>query len=321
MPRLLLIKTSSLGDIIHNLPAIADMRAHFPGMEIDWVVEESFADIPRLHPAVNSVIPVAIRRWRRTLFSKKTWQEMIACKRKLRAKSYDLVLDTQGLLKSAVIGSFAHGARHGQDKSAVREPIAACFYQHKHLIIPRGQHAVVRNRQLAALALGYPMPNTAPDYGIQAANTELSIKLPAAYIVGLHGTSRDSKLWPIENWIALGQHLSKQGLSLLLPWGNETEHSRATTIAAGVPQAVILPKLGLNELAVVLAKAKAVVGVDTGLAHLAAALKVPTVAIYTDTDPADTGVYPGLNSAAINLGGRSKMPSPETIIKALNTLI
>src|SRR5664279_5394051 len=126
MPRrLLLIKTSSLGDIIHNLPAITDIRAHFPDMEIDWVVEENFADIPLLHPAVNSVIPIAIRRWRCNLFSKKTWQEIIACKRKLRAKSYDFVLDTQGLFKSAVIGIFAHGARHGQEKGAVREPIAA----------------------------------------------------------------------------------------------------------------------------------------------------------------------------------------------------
>jgi heptosyltransferase-1 len=320
MPRLLLIKTSSLGDIIHNLPAITDIRAHSPDMEIDWVVEESFADIPRLHPAVNSIVPIAIRRWRRTLFSKKTWQEIIACKRKLRAKSYDFVLDTQGLLKSAVISSFAHGARHGQDKSAVREPIAARFYQHKHLLIPRGQHAVVRNRQLAAMALGYPMPDTAPDYGIQAANTEPSIALPAAYIVGLHGTSRDSKLWPTQNWITLGKHLSEKGLQLLLPWGNEAERNRATTIAASVPQALILHKLGLSELATVLAGAKAVVGVDTGLAHLAAALKVPTVAIYTDTDPSLTGIYPGLNSAAINLGGLSQMPSPEAVIQALNTI-
>lgn len=320
MPRLLLIKTSSLGDVIHNLPVIADIRAHFPEMEIDWVVEEGFADIPHLHPAINSVIPIAIRRWRRTLFSKKTWQEIIACKRKLKAASYDLVLDTQGLLKSAVIGSFARGAKHGQDKNSAREPIAACFYQHKHNV-PWSEHAVVRNRQLAALALGYAMPVTPPDYGIQVAKAEPPIALPAAYIVGLHGTSRDSKLWPAQNWIALGKHLSGQGLNLLLPWGNETERNRAAAIAASVPQAMILPKLGLNELASVLARAKAVVGVDTGLAHLAVALKVPTVAIYMDTEPSLTGLYPGLNSAAINLGGRSQMPSPEKVIQALSTLI
>jgi heptosyltransferase-1 len=320
MPRrLLIVKTSSLGDVIHNLPVIADIRAHFPDMEIDWVVEESFADIPKLHPAVNAVIPVAMRRWRRALFSKNTWAKIGDCKRKLKAKSYDLVLDTQGLIKSAVIGSFARGTKHGQDKNSAREPIAACFYQHKHTI-PWGEHAVVRNRQLVALALGYPTPITPPDYSIQAAKTKPPIKLPATYIVGLHGTSRASKLWPVENWIALGRHLSEQGLQLLLPWGNEVEHRRATTIAASLPQAVVLPKLGLNELAAVLAKAKAVVGVDTGLAHLAVALKVPTVAIYTDTDPSLTGLYPGLNSKAINLGGCSQMPAPEKVIEALNTI-
>jgi len=315
--RLLIVKTSSLGDVIHNLPIIADIRAHFPDMEIDWVVEEGFADIPKLHPAVNTVIPVAMRRWRKAVFSKLTWAEIAVSKYKIKAKSYDLVLDTQGLLKSAVIGRFARGAKHGQDKNSAREPLAACFYQHKHNV-PQGEHAVVRNRQLAALALGYPVPIMPPDYGIQAAKAKLPTKFPAAYIVGLHGTSRASKLWPAQNWVALGQSLSEQKLALLLPWGNDAEHARAVAIAAGVPQVVVLPRLGLNALAVVISKAKAVVGVDTGLAHLAVALKVPTVAIYTDTDPSLTGLYPGLNSAAINLGGRSQMPTPATVIEALN---
>ncbi len=320
MPRrLLIVKTSSLGDVIHNLPIIADIRAHFPDIQFGWVVEESFADIPRLHPAIRSIITVAMRRWRRALFSRITWKEIAACKRELGAKPYDMVLDTQGLLKSAVIGSFAHGARHGQDKNSAREPLAACFYQHKHAV-PRGTHAVVRNRQLAALALGYPVPTTAPDYGIQVIQTKLPVKLPAAYIVGLHGTSRASKLWPTQHWVALGKHLSGQDLSLLLPWGNEEEHKRAKEIAANVPQAIVLPKLSLSQLATVLAGAKAVVGVDTGLAHLAVALKTPTVAIYTDTDPSLTGLYPGLDSAAINLGGRSQMPTPEAVIQALDTI-
>ncbi len=320
MPRLLIVKTSSLGDVIHNLPIIADIRAHFPDMQIDWVVEENFIDIPHLHPAVNSVIPVAMRRWRHALFSKNTWAEIASCKEELEAESYDVVLDTQGLLKSAVIGSFAHGARHGQDKNSAREPIATCFYRHKHNV-PWDAHAVVRNRQLAALALGYPAPITPPDYGIQAAKARLPVKFPVAYIVGLHGTSRASKLWPAQNWVALGQYLFKQGLHLLLPWGNEAEHARAIAIAAGVPQAVVLPKLGLNELAALLSKAKAVVGVDTGLAHLAVALKTPTVAIYTDTEPSLTGLFPGLNAAAINLGGLSQIPSPGAVVQALNTIL
>jgi lipopolysaccharide heptosyltransferase I len=315
MPRLLIVKTSSLGDVIHNLPVIADIRAHFPDMQIDWLVEESFADIPRMHPGVSAVIPVAVRRWRKSLFSKATWCEIAACKRRLGAEKYDLVLDTQGLIKSAVLGSFAHAPYHGQDAKSAREPIAALLYQHKHHI-PHGQHAVVRNRQLAAAALGYAMPDTPPDYGIAASDTKLSITLPARYIVGLHGTSRDSKLWPVKNWIELGQHLSRENLQLLLPWGNEAEHDRATEIAQSVAQAMVLPKLGLNELAGILAGAKAVVGVDTGLAHLAVALKVPTIAIYTDTDPSLTGLHPGGNSKAINLGGCSQIPSPETVIQS-----
>ncbi len=318
MPRLLIVKTSSLGDVIHNLPVIADIHAHFPDMQIDWLVEESFADIPRMHPGVSSVIPVAVRRWRKSLFNKATWSEIAACKRRLGAESYDLVLDTQGLIKSAVLGSFAHAPHHGQDAKSAREPLSARFYQHKHNI-PRDQHAVVRNRQLAAKALGYATPDSPPDYGIQAPNTALTFTLPDAYIVGLHGTSRDSKLWPVEHWIELGKHLSEQGLHLLLPWGNQAEHNRAIDIADGVPKSVVLPKLGLNEVAKVLAGAKAAVGVDTGLAHLAVALKVPTVAIYTDTDPNLTGLYPGLNSSAVNLGGYSQVPSTEIVFHTLST--
>ena len=322
MPRLLLVKTSSLGDVIHNLPIIADICAHFPEAQIDWVVEENFADIPRLHPAVTSVIPVAIRRWRRALLSASTWREIAACKRKLQAESYDLVLDTQGLLKSAVISRFAHGILHGQDGQSAREPIAACLYQQKHAI-PRRQHAVVRNRELAALALGYPVPATPPDYGIQAQNINIALpfQLPTPYIVGLHGTSRDSKLWPIAHWVVLGKYLSEQGLSLLLPWGNSSEYQRAQTIAASVPQALVLPRLGLSELAAVLAGAKAAVGVDTGLVHFAVALKLPTVAIYTDTDPSLTGVHPGAGSSAINLGGKATIPSPDQVIETLNNII
>lgn len=316
MSRLLIVKTSSLGDVIHNLPIIADIRVHFPDMQIDWLVEESFADVPRLHPGVDKVISVAVRRWRKNLFSKVTWSEIAALKQNLRQQNYDFVLDTQGLLKSAILSTFSGAPIHGHDRASAREPFAACFYKHKHPVA-RDQHAVVRNRQLAALALGYAIPDTPPDYGIQAGNTELPVTLSTDYIVGLHGTSRDSKLWPVENWIALGQHLSGQNLQLLLPWGNEVEHNRATKIAQSVAQAMVLPKLGLNDLAAILAGAKAAVGVDTGLAHLAVALKVPTVAIYTDTNPRLTGLYHGLDSVAINSGGRSQMPTPETVIEAL----
>jgi heptosyltransferase-1 len=315
MPRLLIVKTSSLGDVIHNLPVLADIRTHYTDMRFDWVVEESFADIPALHPAVDAVIPVAVRRWRRRLWAPSTWSEMAAMRKKLRQQHYDFILDTQGLLKSALIASQAQGLLHGQDGASAREPLAALFYGAKHTVL-RGRHAVERNRELAALALGYPMPDSPPDYGIQAPPLAPDVTLPLPYAVGLHATSRASKLWPIGHWVALGQQLSARGLYLLLPWGSESEFQRALTIAASVPQVRILPRMRLSELASVLAGAQAAIGADTGLVHLAVALGVPTVAIYTDTDPALTGVCAGAGYAA-NLGGIGQIPDVPAVLDAL----
>ncbi len=314
MLRLLLVKTSSLGDVVHNLPVVADIRRHFPDMVIDWVVEEGFADIPRLHPAVAEVIPVALRRWRRSLGAHSTWSEIRACRARLRQQRYDCIIDTQGLLKSALLVGWAQGPRHGQDSASAREPLAALFYRHRHAVA-RGQHAVVRNRQLAAQALGYPLPMTPPDYGVRAGSAEPG--LPQRYVVGLHGTSRDSKLWPLGHWIALGRALAADGQALVLPWGSTSEHDRADAIAAGVPRALVLPRLPLGRLAAVLAQAQAAVGVDTGLVHLAAALDAPTVAIYTDTDPALTGVL-GTDAARFrNLGGIAQLPASAEVLAAL----
>jgi heptosyltransferase-1 len=321
--RLLIVKTSSLGDVIHNLPIVSDIHSRISGVQIDWLVEESFADIPLLHPGVDTVITVAARRWRKNLSKSETWSQIAACRQALRANAYDLVLDTQGLIKSAIFSRFAHAPIHGQDRKSVREPLAACFYQHKHTI-PRGQHAVSRNRQLAAAAFNYPMPVTEPDYGLAAGLAD-SDQQPSTsanpYVVGLHGTSRASKLWPIENWIALGSDLTKKHISLILPWGNEAEYQRAQAIAASVPLALVLPKLGLKELISIFAGATAAVGVDTGLAHLAVALRLPTIAIYTDTDPALTGLYPEANAAAVNIGGRGQLPPAGQIIENLTRFL
>ena len=205
----------------------------------------------------------------------------------------------------------------------MRESVASLFYAHKHRV-PRSEHAVMRYRLLAAKALGYAMPTTPPDYGISTSEqlADLpTLALPASYIVGLHGTSRDSKLWPTQHWIALAQSLSDRGLGLLLPWHSDAERARADVISAQVAQALVLPKLSLSELAAVLSGAKAAVGVDTGLSHLAVALKIPTLAIYTDTDPSLTGVYAGTGSIAINLGGKAHTPDAAEVIQALRGLL
>ena len=321
MPRILLIKTSSLGDVVHNLPVVADIRAHLPQAHIDWVVEESFAAVPRLHIGVDRVIPVAVRRWRRALGKRSTWREIGQLRETLDATSYDAIIDSQGLLKSTLIGLFAHGCRHGQDWQSAREPLASLFYERKHPI-PRGRHAVVRNRELAAAALGYHLPATPPDYGIASSATPTQLDgLPSDYVVGLHASSRASKLWPTIHWIALGHYLAAQGIGLLLPWHSATEHERAQDIASQVAGAVVLPRLTLDAIAAVLAQARGAVGVDTGLTHLAVALGIPTVALYTDTEPALTGVHAGAAAPAVNLGGKSRPPSPQEAIAALQPLL
>lgn len=319
MPKLLIVKTSSLGDVIHNLPIISDIRAHHADIEIDWLVEAGFADIPKLHPHVGEVIPVAIRQWRKAPFDRQTWQQIQQLKQTLAAKNYDLILDSQGLLKSAVLTRLANGQKHGYDRHSIREPLASFFYDRRHRV-SRQQHAVARNRQLAAAAFAYAVPSQLPEYGLKV-STALPVQLPHPYIVGLHGTSRDSKLWETTRWIALGKALAEQQMQLILPWSSEAEQKRANFIAGKLTNITVLPKLSIHQLAFVLKQAQAAIGVDTGLSHLAAALDVPTVALYTDTDPILTGVCAGANAPAINLGGKEQSPTVEAVMQALSRVL
>ncbi len=319
MLKLLIVKTSSLGDVIHNLPIIADIRAHYPDIQVDWLVEESFADIPKLHPAVNQVITVAMRRWRKSLFRCETWQEIISVKKLISATQYDIIIDTQGLLKSGLMSRLAHGIKHGYNKGSIREPLASYFYDIKHEV-SRLQHAVVRNRSLAASAFGFSMPSIKPDYGIIAPSTT-PVNLNQSYIVSLHGTSRDSKLWPTEHWVGLGKALENQQLSLVLPWASDKELIRAQRIASTLNNAVVLPKCTIAELAFIISQAKAAVGVDTGLSHLSVALNIPTIALYTDTNPELTGLYAGAYAAAISLGNINQVSSVNEVMTALNTVL
>lgn len=319
MPRILLVKTSSLGDVIHNLPVVNDILRHAPQAHIDWLVEESFADIPHLHTGISHVFTLAFRRWKKQIFSHKTWQEITAFKHSIQQNQYDAIIDTQGLLKSALAMHYAHGTKHGYDKQSIREPLASYFYD-KTYAISYQQHAVMRNRALCALSLGYAIPTDAPDYGMPTERMAIhphTSDLQADYMIALHGTSRDSKLWPVEHWVALGKQLALQNLNMVLPWASDAEHARATVISQQVPDSVVLPRLSISELAGVIANAKAAVGVDTGLSHFATALNIPTVAIYTDTNPALTGVMAGKFAPAINLGGTHQTPTVEDVLSAL----
>ena len=312
---ILLIKTSSLGDVIHALPAITDLKAAQPAARIDWVVEESLAAIVNLHPGVDEVIPVAMRRWRRAWWRRSIRDEVSACRRLLRAQTYDAIIDAQGLIKSALIARAARGPRHGLDFHSSREPLAI-FYDHTYRI-SWDVHAVERARLLFARALGYAVPQRC-DYGIRAAPRRFDWLGAGAYAVLLHASSGEYKLWDERNWIELGDALNAAGIACVLPWGNAREKERSVRIAAKLRAAVVPPVLSLDDLAGLLAGGKAVVGVDTGLTHLAAALGVPTVGIYTATDPAATGIY-GCARAS-NLGGIGRMPSARQVITAVEEL-
>lgn len=313
MPKILLVKTSSLGDVIHQLPAVSDIRQNFPDATVDWVVEENFAGLPALHPGVRQVIPVAIRRWRRAPLNPAVWRELAAFKRRLQSQHYDLVLDSQGLLKSALITLLARGPRCGYDRVSAREALAALAYD-QTIAIPRDLHAVERNRLLAARALGYE-PADQVDYGIAAPAATLPWLGETPYVVLLHATSRADKEWPERHWVALAAELDRRGVRCVLPWGGEKERERSERLAHQMPNAIVPPRLCLTEAAALLGGARAVAGVDTGLSHLAAALKVPVVALYLASDPGLTGVYSG--GSAINLGRAGQPPLPHEVGAAL----
>ena len=307
--RILLVKTSSLGDVVHNLPVLSDVHRTFPDARIDWCVEEAFADIPRLHPALDAIIPVSLRRWRKALRHAATWREMAAFRQRLRLETYDAILDTQGLIKSALIARMARGMRLGYTAEVAREPLAARFYE-RCFLIPPNAHAVERNRWLAAAAFDYPV-DLPLDYGISAPAGKFSWLNTTSYAVLLTATSRDDKLWAEAHWISVAQSLLQQGIMPVFPAGNLVERQRATRLAEA-SQAMTAPPLRLRELATLLAGARLVIGVDTGLVHLAAALERPTIALYITTNPALTGVYgPGF---VRNLGAIGQPPTPEQVL-------
>lgn len=288
--RVLLIKTSSLGDVIHTLPALTDAKKAIPAVTFDWVVEEGFAEIPSWHPAVSKVIPVALRRWRKSIWQ--TWRsgEWQAFKKKIRTGSYDLVIDAQGLLKSAWLTRYVNAPIAGLNKQSAREKLASHFYQYTYPVA-WGQHAVERVRQLFAQALDYPLPLTIGDYGLDRHKVVGDLDAVKNTVVFLHGTTWDTKHWPEYYWCQLAKMLDAQGIYVKLPWGNDKEKQRAERIASGLMYAQVLPKLNLKGIATVLATAKACVAVDTGLGHLAAALDVPTISLFGPTNPALTGAY------------------------------
>ncbi|WP_196209578.1 lipopolysaccharide heptosyltransferase RfaC [Citrobacter sp. Res13-Sevr-PEB04-36] len=289
--RVLIVKTSSMGDVLHTLPALTDAQQAIPGIQFDWVVEEGFAQIPSWHSTVDRVIPVAIRRWRKAWFSAPIKAERKTFRDTVRLQQYDVIIDAQGLVKSAaLVTRLARGIKHGMDWSTAREPLASLFYNRKHHIA-RQQHAVERTRELFAKSLGYTKPQSQGDYAIaQHFLNDLNANA-GQYAVFLHATTRDDKHWPEANWRELIGLLNNAGIRIKLPWGAPHEETRAKRLAEGFSYVDVLPRMSLEEIASVLAGAKFVVSVDTGLSHLTAALDRPNITLYGPTDPGLIGGY------------------------------
>ncbi|MCO6537334.1 lipopolysaccharide heptosyltransferase RfaC [Gilliamella sp. ESL0232] len=296
--RVLVVKTSSMGDVLHSLPALTDAANNLPNISFDWVVEENFAQIPSWHFAVNQVIPVAIRRWRKNWFTKTIRQERHDFINTLRRQRYDVIIDAQGLIKSAfLITRKARGIKHGLDRKSIKEPIASWFYDVKHNV-PKQMHAIERVRLLFAKSLQYKLPDSMGDYAI--ARHFLS-SLPndnQQYLIFLHATTRDEKHWSEDAWRKLIKLVEPTGLKIKLPWGAPHEQARAIRLAQGFQHVEVLPKLSLSDIATVIAGAKAVVSVDTGLSHLTAALDRPNITLFGKTDPKLIGGY-GKNQFSI----------------------
>jgi heptosyltransferase-1 len=296
--RVLLVKLSSLGDIVHSYPALTDAARAVPGIEIDWLVDEAFAPLARLHPAVRRVIALPIRRLKKQ--PRAAFPELRQRIAELRGERYDVLIDAQGLMKSAIAGRLARaGARHGFGRGSAREGMAMLFYDRRH-DIPETEHMAVRIRRLFAAALGYPMPATEPDAGLRHDAGMLAAGRP--YVVLIHGTSWKTKTWTRDGWRGLAGRLAAKGFDAVLFAHGAEETERVAAIAAGLANVRVLPPASVESLVPVLAGAAGVVTVDTGLGHLAAALALPTIGLYGPTNPGLTGlVGPNVAELVSNL--------------------
>jgi heptosyltransferase-1 len=327
--RILIIKMSSMGDVVHAQPLATDLRRAFADARIEWVVEKSFASICQLNAAVDAVIPIAWRRWRKRIWARDVRGEMLDFHQNLTRDPFDLVIDCQGLLKSAVVTRLAPlapgGSRTGPAWAFAREPLAALAYSRK-AIVPRDWHVVRRNRAVGAAAGGYALDGAA-DFGLEVpalAADEAAWLPPRAYALLVTGASRDDKLWPEAHWVQTAQRLQQAGLALVWFWGTEGERLRAERLsrlssqaaAGAATPAVVPPFLSVHDAARAIAGADIVVGLDTGFTHLAGALGRPTIGIFCDFDAIQCAVTG--DGYCASFGGVGQVPPAAEIIGAID---
>ena len=324
--KILIVRVSSLGDVVHNMPMVSDLHRHFPDAIIDWVVEEAYVDLVRLHPDVRRVIPFALRRWRKSLLSGATRAEIAACLRQLRSEPYDYIFDTQGLFKTGAlmrIARLAPGGRRAGLANATQdsgyESLSRVFHD---ISVPVGihTHGVTRSREVAAAVLGYPGDDQV-EFKLGAPQRQaLPACLPAVpFAMLFHATARAAKRWSDERWVELAQHLAERGLRPILPWGNQAELEAARRLAARMQNAEVLPKVSVLEAIALIDRAALVVGVDTGLTHIAAALGRPTIELYCDSPRWKTEGF--WSPQIVNLGDTGTPPTLAEVLAAVAAVL
>jgi heptosyltransferase-1 len=344
-PKILLVKLSSLGDVLHNLPIVWDLRKRLPEAQIDWIVEEGYVHL--LEPlkstetfkGIDRIIPVAFRRWRKNLFSIRTWREFFAMRKALQATTYDILLETQGLLKSALVCALAKksddavvaGLGNATEHSGY-EPMARMFYT-ESVHVPLKCHAIDRSRSVMCSAFDWPLLNRNEDpplfYPPEFVRQLPPLLFeglkktvqgdPVPYVVCFHSTARAAKRWPNDYWVNLGKELARQGYQVILPWGSETEMKDSALIASQIPGAIVPRAFSIEEAYSLVAHATLTIGVDTGLTHLSAVLGKPTVEIYCDSPRWKTEGYWSKNIA--NLGDWKESPKVDEVFLAVKAVL
>jgi heptosyltransferase-1 len=324
--KILIVRVSSLGDVVHNMPMVADILRHYPDAQIDWVVEEAYVNLVRLNKGVRHVIPYALRRWRKSLFAPATRAEMGEFHRRVREEAYDVVFDTQGLLKTGIVMRMARVVPNGQRVGLANGTVGSGYEGASRLFHTRSvpvdvhTHAVLRGRLVAAEGLGYRV-DTPADFMLESPQFDM---LPAwlpdrPYAAFFHGTARASKQWAPDNWAQVSRLLAERNLPVLLAWGNDAEHEAAKALATQMPDAQVLPKLSMMEAVLFAQRAALAIGVDTGLTHIAAAYNRPTIELYCDSPRWKT--EGNWSSNIINLGDQGTPPSVSDVSTAITSLL
>lgn len=325
---ILIVRVSSLGDVVHNMPMVADILRHHPDAKIDWVVEEAYTSLVRLNPSVRKIIPFALRRWRKNFLSVNTRAEMRDFYQALRRESYDFVFDTQGLFKTSAVMRMVRLAPNGKrvglanaTEGSGYEGISRIFHDIS-VPVDKRTHAVLRARLVAAAALEYDV-NEPADFNLQTTDAQHETPpawLPAApYAVFFHGTARAAKQWSSSHWLRIARGLNERGLQVLLPWGSDEEKAAAQRLGAQMSNAKVLPKLPLMEAVTLAQRAALVIGVDTGLTHIAAAFNRPTIELYCDSPRWKT--QGDWSANIINIGDLGEPPSVGDVEEAVNALL